>query len=99
MVAPEGFAQSSGTFKVPHWVCGDFSHADQAILKGVWLGFADAWAPPMTRRTTASVTTLALRKRPPYVTRLVMMRPFDAINSTPTVTAVQVFGTDGGLAA
>jgi len=27
------------------------------------------------------------------------MRPFDAINSTPTVTAVQVFGTDGGLAA
>jgi ribosomal protein L32 len=35
MVAPDGLDQSSGTFKVPHWVCGDFSHADQAILKGV----------------------------------------------------------------
>jgi hypothetical protein len=53
----------------------------------------------MTRRTAATVTTLALRKRSRYVTRLVMMRPFDAINSTPTVTAAQVFGTDGGLAA
>jgi hypothetical protein len=35
MVAPEGLDQSIGTLSVPHWVCGDFSHGDQAILKRV----------------------------------------------------------------
>ena len=42
MVSPDGLDQSSGTFKVPHWVYGDFSHADQAILKRVRPGSAEA---------------------------------------------------------
>jgi hypothetical protein len=33
ILVPDGLDQSSGTFRMPHWVCGDFSHGDQLILK------------------------------------------------------------------